>query len=1272
MESDGIFLLPISHRFRQSDGGRINPQKRQLGIGLRKILPTHNLRDLLVLFSLILTSMPVLARNGATGNDTSDVPELKPAFHWTFDGRATSGTWVGKAAEGAPGPRPPSYPAFAPSNLAVAFSGDGRVQALEVKDQPELRFSLNDTVTLEAWVKVRKLTEGATPYLIGKGRNGAPGFCPKNQNYALRLKGEKGQALVGFLFSSTPASGHPGDWHRWWSKDGFPVSTGGWHHVAVSYTFGKSATIRGFVDGKEVSGGWDMGGASDHPPVTDGDCLVLGTGSTREGTHSLDGWLDEVSIYRGSVNAEMLKARFAFVPPPPVINRDLLKPGEILVQLCEEGVPEANAWPVDSPRATETYSEEVFGFVEIPQKYVDTGVRGDRAIPLLLRAAAWVTLPEGTHRLLVRGRGACRLCIDERIVLSTLFPKADSGGHGLVAEQSEYLNLGPDFRFASPGDREAWCETKGTGRPQLFVLETMVGSLTGKSKRRPELGETVVAWSPEGSQSWMLVSPGGRQVNYTDSGWTSYEKERREHFASWNAAARATMRDRQAGYWKGRREIARQWLGRTAEVPVPRLPAGFPANNPIDHFIAAKIAQISKQNDASHRGGADFFEAVQPILEKRCVECHRGSKAKGGLALDSLSSALKGGKSDGSAVTPGKPEESALIARITSGDEDERMPPKGEPLSEKEIQTLITWVREGATWPEIRSDHLMITPLSDDLTFLRRVTLDAVGVVPSLAEIEAFQKNPDRQAVIERLLQDRRWADHWMGYWQDVLAENPNILNPTLNNTGPFRWWIYESLQDNKPMDLLVTELLRMKGSERLGGPAGFAVASQNDVPMAAKGTIVSAAFLGVEMKCARCHDAPSHRSVQEDLFSLAAMLNGKELTVPVTSSVPNDRIHSGGRKPLIQVTLKPGSKVAPKWPFPEFCEESVTKLAQTPSETRDELAALITAPQNERFAQVISNRVWARLMGRGIVEPVEDWERGRPSHPELLSWLGREFVRGGYDLKHLTRLILSSHAYQRATDPVLRTSSPLFTSPAPRRLDAEQIVDSLFAGTGKPFRTEEFSLDIDNLRDLQNAISLGHPQRSWMFASTSNERDRPSLSLPRIQAVADLLSAFGWRGARQDPVSRRDTDPNVLQPAIVSNGTAGVWLTRLSDDHGITSLALQDQTLDKLLDQIFLKLLTRYPSEAERAHYHTYLDQGFEGRIRTLGSPAAPAERVRPKYVSWSNHLDSEATLVRQEQQDAARRGDPITERLEADWRARLEDVLWALLNSPEWVFSS
>ncbi|MFN9971032.1 MAG: DUF1549 domain-containing protein, partial [Phycisphaerae bacterium] len=128
-----------------------------------------------------------------------------------------------------------------------------------------------------------------------------------------------------------------------------------------------------------------------------------------------------------------------------------------------------------------------------------------------------------------------------------------------------------------------------------------------------------------------------------------------------------------------------------------------------------------------------------------------------------------------------------------------------------------------------------------------------------------------RTALIDRLLEDPRWADHWMPVWQDLLAENPNILNPTLNNTGPFRWWLYESLLDDIPLDRMVTQLVLQRGGEREGGPAGFSVASQNDVPFAAKGAIVSSAFLGVEMKCARCHDSPTGAFKQEQLFQLGA-----------------------------------------------------------------------------------------------------------------------------------------------------------------------------------------------------------------------------------------------------------------------------------------------------------------------------------------------------------------------------------------------------------------
>ncbi|HEY1051681.1 MAG TPA: LamG domain-containing protein, partial [Prosthecobacter sp.] len=566
-------------------------------------------RSVSVLSTLFLTSLATAQNDAAAGNDVTDKPLAKPVMQWRFEG------------EKEPGPRAPTFPGFPKENTAMRFTGDGKKSALKVADQEELRFGLNETITLEAWVKPSNVT--GAPYIIGKGRLGTKEFGAENQNYALRIQGTKTGAQIGFLFHSADVPGKKGDWHRWWSKDTLPQN--GWHHIVVTYTYGKPKSIKGYIDGRATDGTWDMGGETDRAPVTDGDSVMLGSGSTLAGSHSLNGWVDDVAIYRGAVDTEALKAKYQFVPPPPPITKKQVPAGRELVQLAEEGMPDANAWPSEHPKVGETYTEDVFGFCNFPQKYVETGVRGERHVPFLLRAAATVTFPKGKHRLLLRARGATNLYIDDKTILTTPFPPGDSDGHHHVAEQAEYLNLGPDFRFAPPGNRESWCEFVGTGKPQFIVLETLVGSYTGKSVRRAELGETVVAWSKEGSESWSLISPGKREVPYNDAGWAVYEKERNAVYDAMNAKKRAELHAQSTPYWDTRREAAKTWLAKVGEVPVPELPQGFTASNPVDHFVAAKIASVSAQS--SKKGSVDFFKQVQPLLEAKCTECHRGTKA---------------------------------------------------------------------------------------------------------------------------------------------------------------------------------------------------------------------------------------------------------------------------------------------------------------------------------------------------------------------------------------------------------------------------------------------------------------------------------------------------------------------------------------------------------------------------------------------------------------------------------------------------------------------
>ncbi|MCA9079044.1 MAG: DUF1553 domain-containing protein [Planctomycetaceae bacterium] len=1203
----------------------------------------------------------------------------EPILEWRFDGAASAGQWVGEPATVDEGPSPPKYPGFEGGNRSMSFTG--HLGAILVKDHERggfanIRFGQGETFGFESWVKFRAINKGEVAYVVGKGRHIKDGedFPETNQNYAVRFQGTGSGAQFGLLFTSQHPETGQRAWHRWWSDATVPAT--GWHHVALEYTFGQSDSLRAYIDGQLVTGTWSESGATDLPPVQDADDLVIGTGYARSEGSSFRGWLDNLAIYRSGFDPQEIAQRYQYVPPPPAVTPEMIPPGKVLVQISEDGVPEANSWP-DEPVVTESYEEELFGLFEVPHKYVSTGVRGDRANPAHLRASAMVKIPPGKHRLLLRGRGTSRLFIDGEKILETAPRTTDNSGHTPLAVQDQYLDLGPDFRFAPPGNRETWCEFESSGAEHFVILETMLGNMVGKNKQRPELGETVVAISLAGSESWSLLSPGDRQVAYTDAGWAAYEAERRERLDDVNARARAACRAAHDDYWAKRRRVAEEWLAAVDAVAVPSLPTGYPAHNEIDHFIAARIAAVATEVGESSQSAVDYHRDIQPILETHCYDCHQGGKAKGGLQLDDRASLLRGGESEEPAVVPGQADHGTLLQRITSDDEATIMPPKGERLSAAEVGLLSRWIADGAHWPQFNVSNLDLNPLCDDLTFLRRVTLDTVGVTPTEAEIAAFQQDDParrRDNAINRLLADSRWADHWMGYWLDVLAENPNMINPTLNNTGPFRWWLYESLVDNKPADLFVTELIRMEGSERFGGPAGFATASQNDLPMAAKGIIVSSAFLGVEMKCARCHDAPAHVSKQEDLLQLAAMLEQGPIKLPESSSVPNDRLHQTGRKALIEVSLQPGVEVQPEWPFARFCDEAVgDQLAEHPESDRDRLAALITAPHNERFAQVMVNRIWTRLIGRGIVEHVSDWEKSGPSHPELLRWLGQRFVASGYDVKAITRLILSSHAYQRTTDMSLAETSPLYVSPAPRRLTAEQIVDSVFHATGTPFDLEEVSLDVDSVREFKNAITLGKPRRCWMLASTSNERDRPSLSLPRITAVASVLTAYGWEGARQAPRSERETEPNILQPAIYANGVMSTWLTRLSDRHGMTLLALEDQPVEQLIDRTFLRLLTRLPTPEEQARYVALLADGYDSRVipESERIPPEPPKHEPVRYVSWSNHVDGPANTLALEKEAAARRGDPPTSALQNDWRLRMEDFVWAVLNAPEWIYT-
>jgi hypothetical protein len=218
--------------------------------------------------------------------------------------------------------------------------------------------------------------------------------------------------------------------------------------------------------------------------------------------------------------------------------------------------------------------------------------------------------------------------------------------------------------------------------------------------------------------------------------------------------------------------------------------------------------------------------------------------------------------------------------------------------------------------------------------------------------------------------------------------------------------------------------------------------------------------------------------------------------------------------------------------------------------------------------------------------------------------------------------------------------------------------------------QVEELSLDLSAQRNIDTFVSLGAPHRAWMFASLSNERDRPSINLPRAQMVVDVLEAFGWTGSRQNPRSERETDPNVLQPGVLANSLVSTWVTRAAHGSELADLAVNASSPRALAESVFLRFYSRLPDQRERETVAKALAPGFAQRLVPAGEITPPVAPPRLPTVSWSNHLVSEANAIAIEMEKRARLGPLPDPRLRPEWREAFEDVVWSLINTREFVW--
>ena len=1212
-----------------------------------------------------------------------------PVFRWDFGSEeATVLEPHGAVHRDVPGPRSPEFPEFDAANTAVKFDGKGAYFSFsDPGANSPLDFTNGDSLTLEAWVNLEELGSNQNVAVVGKGRTGNPGFDASNQNWALRLRERNGDACVNFLFATPRRSGvaeRDAHWHRWTSVRGFKPNSG-WHHIAVAYRFGDPSSIQGWIDGRAIPGGWDMGGETTEPPVVDDDAVWIGSTNRASSANSFRGSMDAVSIHRELLSQELLSKRYQrvggapVVKPAPEVMPDLgpISAGRVRVTF-HQNFPASGRWLNEGesiPPETLQFETDHFLLPRLPLLYDAWGIRDAWKGPVLVRFGADVHLPAGSARLLLRVKNLARVWMDGILVAqNTLFSeKSPPDGEEPVAP----VPLSAVRGLRSPGYemKEVFAEVEiPTGRQCRIVLETLVGA----AKTRCEPGELCLSLQREdGSYEVLGAEEGAGSILLTDAAMQPAVQRVLGNLTAFDTENRRRAARAQDAFWEKRREVASAWV---AAHPAPEVPVDAP--HPVDAFVQAKIRlALEASSRTSLEDSRRFYTQVHSVLRDECFRCH-GDKDKGGLKLNSLEAASQAGESGNRAVVPGNPAASELIRRILSKDEDERMPPKGGGLKPEQIATLEQWVRSGAPWPSppVTKADVQMSPLLGDAAFLRKVWLDLAGTNPAEEDVHRFFADPradKRTAEIDRLLAGPGWADIWMPYWLDVLAENPTLINPTLNSTGPFRWFLYDAFQDNKPFDRLVTELVMMRGNPHTGGSAGFAVAGENDAPFATKGQILASAFLGIELQCARCHDSPYHSTKQADLFGIAAMLERKAVTVPKTSMVPAAFFEKKARESLIKASLKPGEKIEPAWAFHKATGMPVDleadALSHAPGDTRARLAVLLTVPENTRFAQMIVNRVWRRFIGAGFVEPVADWEGRRASHPELMQWLAHDFVRYGYDLKHLVKRIVTSDLYQReACGANLTASAELrfFNAPERRRLSAEQVVDALFRASGERMNVEELTFDPTGRRPEGGRISLGKPTRAWMFANLTNDRDRPSLSMPHAQCVVDVLEAFGWSGARQAPRTDRETAPNVLQPGVLSNGVLATTLTRAFNGSALSKIAREAGSPAQLVERVFVRFLGRKPSAAEAAPFVEGLKAGFEQRVLPPDRVTQPAPLPPLPRLTWFNHLHPDSSKVALQIDQRVHQGPPPDPGLDPAWRERYEDFVWSVLNTREFVW--
>ncbi|MEM8667135.1 MAG: DUF1549 and DUF1553 domain-containing protein [Planctomycetota bacterium] len=522
--------------------------------------------------------------------------------------------------------------------------------------------------------------------------------------------------------------------------------------------------------------------------------------------------------------------------------------------------------------------------------------------------------------------------------------------------------------------------------------------------------------------------------------------------------------------------------------------------------------------------------------------------------------------------------------------------------------------------------------MASDEVFLRRVYLDVAGRIPTLAEAKSFlnsNSETKREDLIDRLLSSPDYVSNMYNFWADTLR----LVERPQNNivADPYLGYVKDIVRENRPYDQWVYEMLTADGKVWDNPAVGFQL-RDDGMPLPYIDNTVRV-FLGTQIGCAQCHDHPFDQWSQYQFYELAAYTAGTRTRIvrgspgfkkqnPANLLINEARKkHENGRVPgefqrLVRANtysvseVKASLRLPHDYAYSDAKPKSVVKPAvlwgEVPTSAKDstprqQFAAWLTSPENERFTNTIVNRIWKRFLGVGMVEPIDDFRDEHPCVNErAMEFLGEQLVRYDFDLKELIRTVLYSRTYQReSTDYELTSGEPYyFPGPTLRRMTAEQVWDSiLILAVRNPWPFQR-----PNASEMAPVLNVNFGSADYASVKRQSERFKETYFLSRYKRslnehayqgnvlcraselptplpAGHFLRQFG-QGDRQT-INGSQQDATVPQILAMFNGP----ITHVMLEAGsaiVDDVIAIEQTRDRV-DAIFLSVLSRKPSSTDR-----------------------------------------------------------------------------------------